>query len=137
MTKRSPTARPHADRIPRVPVGPLAPTVLVECSEWLAAQGYSPRSAAGIVSLLGRLSLWMREVGADVDDVGEELLDRFVAAERSRDFVCITVKNSMGTLRRFLTAVAIWTWPGQRRIRLRRRRPRSGSGAPGCVTSAV
>lgn len=105
MTKRSPTARPHADRIPRVPVGPLAPTVLGECSEWLAAQGYSPGSAAGIVNLLGRLSLWMREVGADVDDVGEELLDRFVAAERSRDFVCVTVKSSMGTMRRFLTAV--------------------------------
>ena len=69
VTKRSPTARPYADRIPRVPVGPLASTVLEECSEWLAAQGYSPGSAAGVVNLLGRLSLWMREVGAGVDDI--------------------------------------------------------------------
>lgn len=103
MTKRSPTARPHADRISRVPVGPLAPTVLVECRGWLAAQGYSPRSAAGIVNLLGRLSLWMQDVGAEVDDIGEELLDRFGAAERSREFVCVTVKSSMSTMRRFLT----------------------------------
>lgn len=104
MTKRSPTARSHAERIPRVPVGPLAPTVLGECSGWLAAQGYSPGSAAGIVNLLGRLSLWMRGVGAGVDDIDEALLARFVAAERSRDFVCVTVKTSMGAMRRFLTA---------------------------------
>lgn len=82
MTKRSPTARPHADRIPRVPVGPLAPMVLEESSEWLAAQGYSSRSAAGIVNLLERLSSWMREVAAGVDDIDEDLLARFVAAER-------------------------------------------------------
>ncbi len=103
MTKRSPTARPHADRIPRVPVGPLTPTVLGECTDWLAAQRYSPRSAAGIVNLLGRLSLWMQGVGVGVDDISGELLDRFVVAERSRDFVCVTVKSSMGTMRRFLT----------------------------------
>jgi integrase len=103
VTKRSPTARPHAERIPRVPVGPLEPAVLEEFSGWLAAQGYSPRSAVGIVNLLKRLSLWMQEVGAGVDDVGEELLDRFVAAERSRDVVCVTVKSSMSTMRRFLT----------------------------------
>ena len=103
MTKRSPTARPHADRVPRVPVGPLAPTVLGECRRWLAAQGYSPRSGAGIVNLLGRLSLWMREVGAEVDELNEELLARFVVTERSRDFVCVTVKSSMSTMRRFLT----------------------------------
>lgn len=102
MTKRSPTARPHADRIPRVPVGPLAPTVLGECRGWLAAQGYSPGSAAGIVNLLERLSLWMHEAGAGVDDISGDLLDRFVAAERSRDRVCWTVSNSMGTMRRFL-----------------------------------
>lgn len=104
MTKRSSTARPHADRIPRVPVGPLAPTMLGECSQWLATQGYSPGSAAGIVNLLGRLSLWMRDTAAGVGDIDEDLLARFVAAERSRDFVCVTVKNSMSTMRRFLTA---------------------------------
>lgn len=104
MTKRSPTARPYVDRVPRVPVGPLAPMVLEECSQWLAARGYSPGSAAGILNLLGRLSLWMREVGAGVDDIGEDLLARFVAAERSRDFVCVTLKSCMGTMRRFLAA---------------------------------
>jgi integrase len=83
--------------------GPLAPTVLAEYRGWLAAQGYSPRSAAGIVNLLGRLSLWMQEVGAGVDDISEELLDRFVVAERSREFVCVTVKSSMSTMVRFLT----------------------------------
>ena len=97
-------ARPYADRIPRVPVGPLAPTVVAECRAWLVAQGYTAGSAAQILNLLGRLSLWMREVGAGVDDLSEELLNRFVAAERSRDFVCATVKTSMGTMRRFLTA---------------------------------
>jgi len=82
----------------------LASTVLEECSQWLAAQGYSPGSAAGVVNLLGRLSLWMQEVGAGVDDLGEDLLARFVAAERSRDFVCVSLKGCMGTMRRFLTA---------------------------------
>lgn len=104
MTKRSPTARPYADRIPRQPVGPLAPTVLSECSCWSAAQGYSPGSAAGIVNLAARLSLWMRDVEADLDDLDESLLVRFVAAERSRQVVCVAVKNSMGTMRRFLNA---------------------------------
>ncbi len=93
-----------ADRIPRVPVGPLAPRVLTECMDWLAAQGYSPGSASGIANLLGRLSVWMRDVGAGVDDLGEELLTRFVAAERSREFVCVAVKASMSTMRTFLTA---------------------------------
>jgi site-specific recombinase XerC len=102
VTKRSPTAQPHADRIPRVPVGPLVPTVLEECRRWLAGQGYSPGSAAGAVNLLARLSLWMQEVGAGVDDISEGLLDRFVVTERSRDFVCVTVKSSMSTMRRFL-----------------------------------
>lgn len=103
MTKRSPTARPHADRIPRVPVGPLVPMVLDECTGWLTAQGYSSGSAAGVVNLLGRLSLWMQAVGAGVDDIDADLLDRFVAAERSREFVCVTVKSWMSTMRRFLT----------------------------------
>ena len=103
MTKRSPTARPHADRIPRVPVGPLAPKVLAECSEWAAAQGYTPGSAAGIVNLLARLSVWMDMNNAGVDDLDEELLARFVVAERSREFVCATVKTAMGAMRRFLT----------------------------------
>lgn len=103
MTKRSPTARPSADRIPRVPVGPLAPTVLHECRAWLVKQGYAPGSAAGVVNLLGRLSLWMQEVGVGVDDIDGELLDRFVLRERSRDVVCTTVKSCSGTMGRFLT----------------------------------
>ena len=78
MTKRSPTARPYVDRIPRVSVGPLAPSVLAECSSWLAAQGYSPGSAAGIVNLLARLSLWMQAEGAGVDEIGQAFLDRVV-----------------------------------------------------------
>lgn len=104
MTKRSLTARPYADRVPRVAVGPLAPTVLEECSQWLAAQGYSPGSAAAIVNLLGRLSLWMQQVSAGLDDLSEDLLDRFIVAEQSRDVVCVTVKTSMSTMRRFFTA---------------------------------
>lgn len=103
MTRRSPTARQYADRIPRVPVGPLAPTVLGECRDWLVGLGYSPGSAAGIVNLLGRLSLWMQQVGAGVDDISETLLDWFVVTERSRDRVCVTVTSSMGTMCRFLT----------------------------------
>jgi integrase len=102
VTKRSLTARPHADRIPRVPVGPLAPQVLAECTDWAAAQGYTQGSAAGILNLLARLSVWMNTVGAGVDDLDEKLLARFVVAERSREFVCTTVKTSMGAMRRFL-----------------------------------
>ena len=104
MTKRSPTARSYPVRIPRVPVGPLAPVVLGECSRWLAAKGYSAGSAAGVVNLAHRLSAWMQEVGADVGEISEELLDRFVTAERSRDRPCSSVKRWMGALRRFLAA---------------------------------
>ena len=48
---------------PRVPVGPLAPRLLGECSDWMAAQGYSPGSAAGIMSLLVRMTGGCRKPG--------------------------------------------------------------------------
>jgi integrase len=104
VTKRSPTARSYPDRVPRVPVGPLAPTVLGECSAWLSMKGYSPGMAAGVLSVLGRLSLWMRTVGVGIDDIDEDLLVRFVAEERSRDVVCVTAIRTLGTARRFLMA---------------------------------
>ena len=104
MTKRSATARSYPVRVPRLPVGPLAPTVLGECSRWFAAKGYSPGSAAGAVNLAQRLSGWMQEVGAGVGEIDEELLARFAAAEGSRDLPCSSVKRWMGALRRFLAA---------------------------------
>lgn len=102
MTKRSPTARPTAERIPREPVGPLATTVIEELSTWLAGLGYSPGSAIGIVNLAKRLSVWMRDAGANVGDIDEGLLARFDRAERARDIVCTTVTQASGTFRRFL-----------------------------------
>lgn len=104
MTKRSPTARPYPVRVPRLAVGPLAPMVLGQCSEWLAGQGYSPGSAAGVVNVLERLSWWMQLAGAGVDDIDEDLLVRFLAVEGSRDLPCAAVKCWIGTVRRFLTA---------------------------------
>ena len=104
MTKRSATARPYPVRIPQESAGPLAPAVLDECRRWFAAKGYSPGSAAGAVNLAKRLSAWMQEIGAGVGEINEELLDQFVAAERSRDRPCSSVKCWMGALRRFLTA---------------------------------
>ena len=104
MTKRSAIARSYPDRVPRVPVGPLAPTVLGECSAWLSIKGYSPGSAAGVLNALGRLSLWMRTVAAGVEDIEEELLARFVEEERARDVVCVTAMRARGTMRRFLVA---------------------------------
>lgn len=102
MTKRSATARSYPVRVPRVPVGPLAPIVLGECSRWLAAKGYSTGSVAGAVNLAERLSMWMQAVGARVGDIDEELLARFVTAERARDLPCASVERWIGTLRRFL-----------------------------------
>ena len=104
MTKRSLTARPYPVRVPRSPVGPLAPVVLGECSQWLTAKGYSSGSATAVVNLMQRMSLWMQTVDADVGDIDEELLVRFVTAEGSRDRPCASVKSSIGVLRRFLTA---------------------------------
>lgn len=104
MTKRSATARSYPVRVPRLAVGPLAPRVLDECSRWFSTKGYSPGSAAGVVNLAQRLSAWMQEVGAEVGEIDEELLARFVTAERSRDLPCSSVKRWMGALRRFLTA---------------------------------
>lgn len=112
MTKRSLTARPHAERIPRVPVGPLAPVVLDECRKSLSERGYSRQSAAGIVNLAARLSLWMHGAGVGVGAIGEDLLARFVAAENSREFVCVTVKSSMGAMRRFLIDAGYLTVTG-------------------------
>ena len=102
MTKRSPSARSYPDRVPRVPIGPLAPAVVGECSSWLSAQRYSPGTAAGIVNVLSRLSMWMLTVGAEVNDIDEELLARFVADERSREVPCTSTMRSLGTMRRFL-----------------------------------
>jgi integrase len=102
VTKRSATARSYPVRVSRVPVGPLAPTVLDECSRWFAAKGYSPGSAAGAVNLAQRLSAWMQEVGSGVGEIDEEFLARFVTAERSRDRPSGSVKRWMGALRRFL-----------------------------------
>lgn len=104
MTKRSSTARSYPVRIPRVAVGPLAPTVLGECSAWSAAQEYSLGSAAGIGNLLGRLSMWMEDVGAGVDDLDEDLLGEFVAAELSREVPCVSVHRWMGAMRRFMAS---------------------------------
>ncbi|MHA7244587.1 tyrosine-type recombinase/integrase [Paeniglutamicibacter antarcticus] len=42
-------------------------------------------------------------MGIEVHAIDAELLARFVAAERSREFVCVTVKESMSAMRRFLT----------------------------------
>lgn len=104
MTKRSASARSYPVRVPRLPVGPLAPVVLDECARWFSAKGYSRGSAAGAVNLAQRLSAWMQEVDAGVGDINEELLDRFVAAEHSRDRPCGSVKRWMGALRRSLAA---------------------------------
>lgn len=104
MTKRSPTARSYPVRVPRVALGPLAPVVLGECSEWLAGLGYSPGSAAGVVNVLERLSWWMQLAGAEVDDIDADLLVRFLAVEGSRDRPCVAVTQWIGTVRRFLTA---------------------------------
>src|SRR3954452_1771919 len=104
VTKKSSTARSYPVRIPRVAAGPLAPTVLGGCSAWSAAPGYTLGSAAGVVNVLGRLSLWMQDVGAGVDDIDEALLAEFVAAELARDLPCASVKRWTGTMRRFLTS---------------------------------
>lgn len=56
------------------------------------------------MNLLARLSLWMHANDASVDQIGEALLDRFVASERSRAVVAATVTTCMGTMRRFLIA---------------------------------
>lgn len=102
MTKRSSTGRSYPVRIPRVAVGPLVPTVLGECSVWTAAQGYSPGSAAGIVNVLARLSMWMQEAAVGVDDIDAGLLAEFVAAEQSRDLPCASVIGWTGSMCRFL-----------------------------------
>ncbi|GAA0637489.1 site-specific integrase [Sporichthya brevicatena] len=104
MTKRSPTARPYPVRVPRIPVGPLAPVVLGECSQWLTAKGYSSGSAAAVMNLVQRLSMWMLTVGAGVEDIDEELLARFVTAQGSQDRPCASVKRCSGVLRRFLAS---------------------------------
>jgi integrase len=51
-----------------------------------------------------RLSIWMQAVGAGVGGIDEELLVRFVAAERSRDRPCASVDCWIGAVRRFLAA---------------------------------
>src|SRR5271170_2793587 len=78
--------------------------VLGQCSEWLAGLGYSSGSAAGVMNVLERLSWWMQLAGAEVDDIDEDFLARFLAVEGSRDLPCVAVKRWIGTMRRFLTA---------------------------------
>lgn len=105
MTKRSPTARPYVDRIPKIPRGPLAPAVLAECRSWMTGQGYAQGTTQIIVNLLERLSAWMHSEGTGIDGICEELLERFVAYEQSRPVIATSVHTGIGTLRRFLAAV--------------------------------
>lgn len=104
MTKRSPTARSYVDRIPKVPRGPLAPTVLAECRSWMVGQGYAQGTTQIIVNLLERLSAWMHLEGTDIGGICEDLLERFVAYEQSRPVIATSVHTGMSTLRRFLAA---------------------------------
>ncbi|GAC1610598.1 MAG: hypothetical protein NVS3B26_18230 [Mycobacteriales bacterium] len=66
--------------------------------------GLCAGSAAVIVNVFSRLSLWMLAVGAMVDDIDEELLARFVAHERSREVGCSGAMRAVGTMRGFLRA---------------------------------
>ena len=45
----------------------------------------------------------MQLVGAEADDIDEDLLSRFLADEGTRDLPCVAVKRWIGTVRRFLT----------------------------------
>src|SRR3954453_19580303 len=59
----------------------------------VGGRGGHGAGAAGVVNVLGRLSLWMQDVGAGVDDIDEALLAEFVAAELARDLPCASVKR--------------------------------------------
>lgn len=105
MTKRSPTARPYVDRIPKIPRGPLAPAVLAECRSWMTGQGYAQGTTQIIVNLLERLRAWIHSEGTGIDGICEHLLERFVAYEQSRPVIATSVHTGIGTLCRFLAAV--------------------------------
>ncbi|MDP9092238.1 MAG: tyrosine-type recombinase/integrase [Actinomycetota bacterium] len=56
------------------------------------------------MNVLSRLSMWMLAVGAELNDIDEVLLARFVAHERSREVPCTSTMRSLGTMLKFLRA---------------------------------
>lgn len=70
----------------------------------MAKQGYAQGTTKTIVNLLARLSLWMQTESLEIDDICEQLLNRFVDFERSRPVVVSSLQTCMGTLRKFLIA---------------------------------
>ncbi len=68
-----------------VMVGPLAP-LAVDLRKTLAGKGYSLRSAAELMLLVGRLSSWLQDRGHTTDDLTAAMIDEFFQARRAEGY---------------------------------------------------
>lgn len=103
-----PRPAPSRDRqgLPRLLVGPLV-EVIAELVAWLKSEGYAHGSAISIACTAARLSAWMDHEGLDVEDLTDEMLDRFVAAQLHRPVGHPSAGRRIAAVRRFLVGAGL------------------------------
>ncbi len=99
---------PSRDRggSPRLLVGPLV-EVMAELVAWLKTEGYARGSAISIACTAARLSAWMDQEGLDVEDLTDEVLDRFVAAQLRGPACHPSAGRRIAAVRRFLVGAGL------------------------------
>jgi len=85
--------------------GPLTPFAAGLVQE-LSALGYATTSATNQMQLAAHLSRWLDRVGADPQDLTEELLDRFLA-ERRRDYTNHYSPRALGPILGYLRGIGV------------------------------
>ncbi|HUC14480.1 MAG TPA: site-specific integrase [Acidimicrobiales bacterium] len=86
--------------------GPLATFV---DSFWadLAAQGYTPLSAANQLRMMAHLSRWLEAEGLDASGLNAERVEQFLVARRSAGYTCWRAQRGMAALLGHLRGIGV------------------------------
>lgn len=107
--------------MPAVVRGPLAGTVMVRLSDWLAAERYARTMVPQIQGVARGLSTWMQDHGVALEGLNAGVLDAFESAYGRGVPGHVIVKIRMPVVRRFLVEAGYL--PGAGPARKRGRRP--------------
>ena len=89
--------------IPRLAAGPLAGTV-TELVAWMRTEGYAGGTALSVAGTAARLGAWMTSKQLEVEDLDEEVLQRFVATQTTGGDQHPSSARRIVTIRKFLLA---------------------------------
>lgn len=85
--------------------GPLAPFASGLAQE-LSALGYATTSATNQLQFAAHLSRWLDRVGADLQELTEAVLDRFLV-ERRRDYTSLYSRRALGPILGHLRSIGV------------------------------